>query len=195
MATLNKGQLHRWWRYSSSIVIFQNYLSSLLNSKRARFQVLNEIFLQDTADLELAAAEQRDLQRQLQQIAGWSFCIKSNQRHETLNMTLDDLKSDQRHATLNVKFSRSQYVIHPSGPTSWHWTRPGTCQITKLVMIYSINQSLIPQSRFQRNITDGDFEFLKFLSHDDLTARSRITCFLIYKYLNISEEGKVLKFG
>ena len=36
----------------------------------------------------------------------------------------------------------------------------------------SSNIRLIPQSRFQRNITDGDFEFLKFLSHDDLTARS-----------------------
>ena len=44
------------------------------------------------------------------------------------------------------------------------------------------------QSRFQRNITDGDFEFLKFLSHDDLTARSQIICFgisLWEKYIHI----------
>ena len=36
----------------------------------AKYQSFNENLPQDTADLELAAAEQRDLQRQLQQIAG-----------------------------------------------------------------------------------------------------------------------------
>merc|ERR550519_715949 len=70
--------------------------------------------VEDTADLELAAAEQRDLQRQLQQIAGHNMSS----------------------------------------------TPPGQQA--------GIGQD---QSRFQRNITDGDFEFLKFLSHDDLTAR------------------------
>jgi len=70
--------------------------------------------VEDTADLELAAAEQRDLQRQLQQIAGHNMSST------------------------------------PPGQQA------GTGQ---------------DQSRFQRNITDGDFEFLKFLSHDDLTAR------------------------
>ena len=34
-------------------------------------------FSQDTADLELAAAEQRDLQRQLQQIAGDEGLVQS----------------------------------------------------------------------------------------------------------------------
>ena len=99
-----------------------------------------------------------------------------------------------------MKFCRSQYVIHPSRPTSWYWTRPGSLDIIglihKLVLIScSINISLIPQSRFQRNITDGDFEFLKFLSHDDLTARSQITCFVNYKHLNISEERKCLNLA
>ena len=36
----------------------------------AKYQSFNGNLPQDTADLELAAAEQRDLQRQLQQIAG-----------------------------------------------------------------------------------------------------------------------------
>lgn len=66
-----------------------------------------------------------------------------------------------------IKLSRSQYVIHPSWAAGWYWTRPGSIDMRR-----SSNIRLIPQSRFQRNITDGDFEFLKFLSHDDLTARS-----------------------
>ena len=83
-----------------------------------------------------------------------------------------------------IKLSRSQYVIHPSWAAGWYWTRPGS-----IVMRRSIDTSSIPQSRFQRNITDGDFEFLKFLSHDDLTARSVLksislltnsSCFLIW---------------
>ena len=51
------------------------------------------------------------------------------------------------------------------------------------------------QSRFQRNITDGDFEFLKFLSHDDLTARSQIICFgisLREKYIHIFLSKRIL---
>jgi len=72
--------------------------------------------LQDAQDLEQSLAEQRDLQRQLQQIAGH-------------NMS----------------------ATPPGGVGAGIGHDQG--------------------GRFQRNITDGDFEFLKFLSHDDLTAR------------------------
>lgn len=70
---------------------------------------------QEAAELEQNLAEQMELQRQLQQIAGH-------------NMS--------------------------STPPGQGSGGPGQ-----------------EQARFQRNITEGDFEFLKFLSHDDLTSR------------------------
>jgi len=68
--------------------------------------------LQDAAELEANLAEQMDLQRQFQQIAG-------------------------------------QEITRGQGPA----------------------QGSHEQGRFQRSLAEGDFEFLKFLSHDDLTAR------------------------
>ena len=47
----------------------------------AKYQSFNENLPQDTADLELAAAEQRDLQRQLQQIAGgWLQILSAKEK-------------------------------------------------------------------------------------------------------------------
>ena len=73
----------------------------------------------------------------------------------------------RRNPTLN--FPRSQYVVYPAWAAGWYWARPG--DLIEILRKGSLI-ILLFQSRFQRNITDGDFEFLKFLSHDDLTARS-----------------------
>ena len=76
----------------------------------------------------------------------------------------------RRNPTLN--FPRSQYVVYPAWAAGWYWARPGDHWSDWNIKKRKLDHSFILQSRFQRNITDGDFEFLKFLSHDDLTARS-----------------------
>ena len=53
----------------------------------AKYQSFNGNLPQDTADLELAAAEQRDLQRQLQQIAGGWLQILSVKEKPNVNLS------------------------------------------------------------------------------------------------------------
>ena len=117
-----------------------------------------------------------------QQILSWRLLSSEIYKDSCSRLQVGDFVSTE--AYWDIQLSRSQYVIHPSWATGWYWTRPGSIDMCR-----SSNIRLIPQSRFQRNITDGDFEFLKFLSHDDLTARSVLksislltnsSCFLIW---------------